>query len=221
MGETEHEHDLDEQQPDASPELAPDELEDQEREAALEEGAQHPPEAAQPKGDDQKAVRDLEKKIVKEREQHAKRLGTILGEASTDTLPCPLCFHGLMGFVLPGDADTMPDDQRAAALAFLGVDGGGELQPAEGVIECDRCNGFGQLKYPTRNVHLETQTCPKCTGNGYVLEHAPASNVTQLQPGAPAPVFDVAAPVGPCPLCNAPNSAGRPHFCNPGAATGT
>jgi hypothetical protein len=220
MGETEHETQSDEQQPDASPEPSADELEDQEREAELEGGAQQQPEASQPMGDDQKAVRDIEKKIVKEREQHAKRLGTILGDASTDTLPCPLCFHGLMGFVLPGDADTMPDDQRAAALAFLGAEGAGELQPAEGVAMCERCAGYGQLAYPTRNVHMETQTCPKCTGNGYVNVGQGHSNVTPITPGATAPVVDMAAPVGPCPICNAPNSAGKPHFCNPVAQAG-
>jgi hypothetical protein len=220
MGESEHEAQPDETEPAVSDEPGADELEDQEREAELEGGAQEQPEASQPQGDDQKAVRELEKKIGKERDQHAKRLGTILGEASTDTLPCPLCFEGLMGFVLPGDADTMPDDQRAAALAFLGASEASELEPAEGAVMCDRCNGHGQLQWPTRNPHLQTQTCPKCSGNGYTLVPTQQTNVSQLpvtqQPSNPS----YGGEVGPCPICAALNSAGKPHFCNPVAAAG-
>jgi hypothetical protein len=223
MSETEtHEPDVpgvaDVPEPDQEPhEPIPDEADqaEEEEEHEHEQPTSEPAAKAQTMGDDPKAVQKLRKQVRDERDRHAKRLGDILGDAATDTLPCPLCFDGLMGFVLPMDAGNLSDEQKAAVLAFVGEDMGSELRDAEGVVMCDRCDGHGQLKYPSRNPHTKTQQCPKCAGQGFVLAPQPVTAVPDLPP-APVPTFTQQnGQVGPCPLCGAPNSAGRPHFCNP------
>jgi hypothetical protein len=182
-----------------------------ERETAGEE----PAEASRQEVGTETQLRALEKKLTNERKRHSGKLSDILGDASTDALPCPLCFEALMGFVLPGDAASLPEEQRTAALAFLGADAPSELEPAEGAVMCARCNGFGRLEWPTRNPHLEKQTCPRCHGNGYVLVEQQQATVTPLPGVVTAADAQANGVVGPCSRCGAPNSEGRPHFCNP------
>jgi hypothetical protein len=201
-------------EPVTTEELAEEEAEE---EAAHDDGPDDnpfpEPESAQMGSE--KDVRALAKKLETERKKHADRLGAILGDAATDALPCPLCFEGLMGFVLPGDAASLPEPQKAAALTFLGQDIGSEVPQTPETETCSRCDGYGVTKNPTRSPHHETSMCGPCGGQGYV-------KITPQQPSVvefPNAVFTPAA-VGngvnaPCSRCGAPNLEGLPHFCNP------
>jgi predicted nucleic-acid-binding Zn-ribbon protein len=202
------------QAPVTTEELAEEEAEENEAEFQIHEDAMRP-ESVQPQMGSEKDLRALEKKLTGERDRHAKRLGDLLGDAATDALPCPLCFEGLMGFVLPGDAASLPEAQKAAALTFLGQEIPGKLRPAEGVVMCDRCDGYGELEYPTRNQHLKNQICPKCSSNGYVPVQQQQASVTNLPHVVTAADAAQNGVVMPCSRCGAPNSEGRPHFCNP------
>jgi hypothetical protein len=209
----------DEAQEETTPAVSPETVIEEE----AEEEAAHERETA---GDDaaegrasgpqnEREVKALGKKIDAERERHAKKLGDLLGDAAPDALPCPLCFEGLQGFVLPGDAASLPEAQKAAALTFLGQEIGGEVPQTPETETCSRCDGYGVTKNPTRSPHHETSMCGPCGGQGYVKL---AATVPQLS-SVPHVVTQADAAqngvVGPCPLCLAPNSAGRPHFCNP------
>lgn len=182
-------------------------------EAEQEESAfQAPP---QPAGDSEKDVRALGKKLETERKKHSDRVGSILGDAAVDVLPCPLCFEGLMGFVLPGDAASLPEPQKAAALTFLGQEIGSEVPQTPDTETCSRCDGYGVTKNPTRSPHHETSMCGPCGGQGYVKLTPTPTTVVEFPRDVFTPEGISNGVVAPCPLCNAPNSAGRPHFCNP------
>src|SRR4051812_23291468 len=114
--QTEHDQDEgDEGDPVAAPPQPTDEeAAEHEQDEHERDQAEPEPEASGPQSD--KEVRALSKQLDKERDRHAARLGVLLGDASTDTLPCPLCFEGLMGFVLPNDALSLSDEAREAAL---------------------------------------------------------------------------------------------------------
>jgi hypothetical protein len=213
--EQEQDEAQDEPTPAVSPETVVDEEAAEEEANEAETGGDEPTEARGPQMGSERDLRNLEKKLTGERDRHAKRLGDLLGDAATDALPCPLCFEGLMGFVLPGDAASLPEPQKAAALTFLGQEIGSEVPQTPETETCSRCDGYGVTKNPTRSPHHETSMCGPCGGQGYV-------KVTPQQPTVvefPNAVFTPAA-VGngvtaPCSRCGAPNLEGLPHFCNP------
>jgi hypothetical protein len=209
----------DEAQEETTPAVSPETVIEEE----AEEEAAHERETA---GDDaaegrasgpqnEREVKALGKKIDAERERHAKKLGDLLGDAAPDALPCPLCFEGLQGFVLPGDAASLSEAQKAAALTFLGQEIGSEVPQTPETETCSRCDGYGVTKNPTRSPHHETSMCGPCGGQGYVKLSTPMLPVTEFPPDVFTPASSGNGIVAPCPLCGAVNSAGRPHFCNP------
>jgi hypothetical protein len=187
---------------------------DEEEEAAA---AETEPDAAPDDSEQQpdEGTQALGAALARESKLHAKRLGLILGDAATETILCPLCGDGLQGFLHPGSIYELTDENREAALAFLGAPVPGHLQKAEGVVECDRCNGYGQLEYPTKVEHVTTQSCPKCGGNGYVLESQTAA--TQVEHAIQQAVTPQAPLNGAnaCPSCGQAGMAGQPHYCQP------
>lgn len=203
-------------EPDQEPhEPIPDEAEE-----AAEADEQTPPEPAQPPVDAAKEQRRITAALEREHKAHDAKLEKILGAAHEDVLPCPLCGDGLQGYVFPGDGPNLPDEQKQQAMAFLQVGGPPQLNMVPGFHECELCNGYGELANPTKAPHFLTRTCYECQGNGFKADAQPASNVSPL-------VFDHTQPppiptneVGPCPICGVPNTAGKPHFCNPATATG-
>jgi hypothetical protein len=214
----EHEHDEgDEVEPVTVPHEPTDEEAAEHEEHDHEHGQAEPePEASGPQSD--KEVRALGKQLDEERDRHASRLGVLLGDASTDTLPCPLCFEGLMGFVLPNDALSLSDEEREAALAFLGSTGARKLRPAKGVRECDACGGEGVLEFPTKVPHVKEQTCPACTGAGYVLDQPTATSGGSVITFAPQTAAQPAPVADACPLCGQAGMNGQPHWCIPQAS---
>jgi hypothetical protein len=218
--QTEHEPDEgDEGEPvEDKPGPSDDETAEHEQDEHERDQAEPEPEASGPQSD--KEVRALGKQLDKERDRHAARLGVLLGDASTDTLPCPLCFEGLMGFVLPNDALSLSDEAREAALAFLGSTGARKLRPAKGVRECESCGGEGVLEFPTKVPHVKEQTCPACTGAGYVLDQATATTASNIVTFAPQTAASSTPVADACPLCGQAGMNGQPHWCVPQASAG-
>lgn len=217
MNEPEHE-----EAPDESVTISPvvDDVEAEEEEHEAEEETHEPAEAFQPPVDAAKEQRRLAAALKREQEAHSRKLEKVLGEAHEHVLLCPLCGEGLQGYVFPGDGQMLDDEQKGAVLTFIGSEIPLELQAAEGVVMCDRCDGWGELKYPSRKQLLATQPCPACNGNGYKLDVLPQSNVAHLPEFGAAPSPPPYGEVAACALCGAPNSAGKPHFCNPAQASG-
>jgi hypothetical protein len=209
----------DETQEETTPAVSPDTVieEEAEEEAAHERetAGDEPTEARGPQMDSEKDVRALQKKLTTERERHSAKLGVILGDAATDILACPLCFEGLMGFVLPGDAASLPEAQKAAALTFLGQEIDGGMPQTPETETCSRCDGYGVTKNPTRSPHHETSMCGPCGGQGYVKLSPTVPQLSSVPHVVTAADAQANGVVGPCLICLAPNSAGRPHFCNP------
>jgi hypothetical protein len=205
----------DEPTPAASLETVIDEEAEEEAAHERETAGDEPTEARGPQMGSEKDLRALERKLTGERDRHAKRLGDLLGDAATDALPCPLCFEGLMGFVLPGDAASLPDAQRDAALAFLGQEIGSGMPQTPDTETCSRCGGYGETANPTKAAHYLTSQCAPCGGQGYIKHQAQPSSVASLPGVVQAADAITNGVVPPCPLCGAVNSAGRPHFCNP------
>jgi hypothetical protein len=236
MSEPEHEHDEEAAEtPVDEPGPSDDEQAEEEAHEA-EEAAQEPTEASVAKSGEEpgepderrappvdaaKEQRRLAAALKREQEAHSKKLEKVLGEAHEHVLLCPLCGDGLQGYVFPGDGQMLSDEDRATVLGFIGVERPVELREAEGVVMCDRCDGMGELKYPSRKALLATQPCPACNGNGYKLDVQQPANVSQFPTAPTQPAVDLGAQTAACPLCGAPNSAGRPHFCNPTQAVAT
>ena len=168
----------------------PDQLEAEEDDAET-----APPEESEPTPEQKAAPAKSEKEVEKatkalesERNRHAGRVSAIMGEDAPLLQVCPRCWELAPGFIWPLDMGPVSDEQRAAVLESLGMGGTSEpeLKMAEGVEECDRCDGYGQLRYPTKIPHVQTQNCPKCSGNGYVM-------VASEQPAWTPPPIDPAA----------------------------
>jgi len=157
-------------------------------------------------------------KLAREAERHGKRVSEIMGDDFAMLEICPLDFTP--GYVMPQMAAQLPDDVKDRVRALIGDGGASELRDAEGVEMCPRCDGHGQLAFPTRNPHVKTQMCPKCSGQGYVNVTPPApENVTALT----APAWQPQPPAtsnGP----GTPDSWGRPpghpHYGMPPASVG-
>jgi hypothetical protein len=209
----------DEAQEETTPAVSPETVieEEAEEEAAHERetAGDEPSEARGPQMGSEKDVRALNEKVKNEGIRHAKRLGEILGDTATDSLPCPLCFQGLMGFVFREDAERLTDEQKAMALTFLGQEVDGGMPQTPGTETCSNCDGYGVTKNPTKAPHYETSQCAPCGGQGYIKHAQPVPQLASIPHVVTQADAQANGVVGPCPLCNAPNSAGRPHFCNP------
>jgi hypothetical protein len=199
-------------EPDAEP-VAP---ETDEEEEAEQETTPEPPAAPEPEeATEGEQNRALGMALDRERKAHSNKLSKILGDRSTETMPCPLCFEGLMGFLHPGSQAELTDEARTNALAFLGAPQASALKEAEGVVECDRCAGWGQLLYPGKVEHLQQQMCPKCAGNGYVSETQTAdTRLGHVLEGVQA-TGAVVNGANACAICGTAGMAGQPHYCQP------
>jgi hypothetical protein len=171
--------------PDAEP-VEPVEPDEEEEEAEAQ--------PVEPAPSSQKAVADAGKKLESEAARHEKRVREVMGDDFEITRPCPACFTP--GFVFDPEVAPMPDETRAAILAFLGDDGGPKLKAHPDLEMCAFCDGWGELLTGSRRDAGRTEICPKCSAAGYVAKNAAPSPNGQppawTAPPPPAPVYDPA-----------------------------
>jgi hypothetical protein len=185
--------------------------------------------APEPEPEPQEASAPMSEKEIEKALKAVERAGTTyrgavsraLKEDAQALLPCPRCNAPVAGMVFPPEMAPVDDETRAAVLASIGegASAAPPLREAEGVVMCDRCDGWGELTYPTRREHTKTQPCPACTGAGYKLAPEPASNVSHLTTTQASAAFTAGVMASACEKCGQPGMQGQPHWCVP-AATG-
>jgi hypothetical protein len=181
MSETEHEQPAEPVEP--TEDDADDAEADEDETTAQPEAEPTPEQTAAPAKSERDIERDQER-LEKEASRHAGRVAEIMGEAAQDLELCARCWPLAPGFHWPLNMAPVSDEQRALVLASLGMGASGEdaLPMADGVEECPKCNGYGELRLPTKNPHQQKMTCPQCSGNGYV------SNAPEPPPWTPPPL---------------------------------
>jgi hypothetical protein len=171
-----------------------------------------PPSAAALPRDSLTISDELNKKREEQAKSQARNVERLADEYGQDVMPCPLCERVDIAPLIVAKLVAIPPEGWAALAQMGGAEPEPEHEPAEGVVMCDRCKGYGELDYPTRNPHMARQTCPACAGNGYVPERQAE------QPSAP--VFTFPTPSTPTPpFMGPPASAdqwgrppGHPHY---------
>jgi hypothetical protein len=124
----------------------------------------------------------LGKKLDQADKTQARAVERIASEYDQDTVPCPVCERVDIAPRLVAKIAGVPPEGWQQIMALGGTEPEPEHAMAEGVVMCDRCNGWGELDYPTRNPHMTRQSCPKCTGNGYTLEAQEQPTVLPVTP---------------------------------------
>jgi hypothetical protein len=155
---------------------------------------------------------ELNAKREQQAATQAKNVEKLADEYGQDVMPCPLCERVDIAPLIVSKIVAIPAEGWTALATMGGTEPEPEHAMAEGVVMCDRCNGFGELDYPTRNPHMTRQNCPACAGNGYVPDTTGQE--------APAPIFQL--PSIPTPQADAPvfystpdkwgRPQGHPHY---------
>jgi hypothetical protein len=97
----------------------------------------------------EKELAALGKKIDAENERHEKRLRELYGEQFEEMRGCPLCLTE--GFMFPMPLEARDPAQVEAVHAALGELDAPELQEADWLELCPKCDGWGKVKTPAKN----------------------------------------------------------------------
>ena len=154
----------------------------------------------------------LGKKLDAADKSQARAVERIASEFEQDTVPCPICERVDIAPRLVAKIAGIPAEGWQQIMSLGGVEPEPEHEMAEGVKMCDRCNGYGELDYPTRNPHMSRQNCPACAGNGYVPEAQEQSAVVNFPPipSLPTPQVTATTPYATHDQWGRPQ--GHPHY---------
>lgn len=167
-------------------------------------------EAGQPAPRSQKEIEELQGKLEREADRHAKRVAEIMGDDFALLVPSPVDWTPGFIFDIPPMHPT--PDQVAALHAILG-----QAAPAEYPFDpdreaCDVCEGTGNLRTHSHVPAEVALPCRFCQGHGWVGEGNPKIEPFKLAPVQPLPA---GAPVTPD-TYQVKDSwgrpAGHPHF---------
>jgi hypothetical protein len=142
----------------------------------------------------------------------ADNVKTLADKYKQDVAPCPLCDRVEIAPLLVAKIVAQPAEFWTNMARMGGVEPEPEHAAAEGVVMCDRCNGWGELDYPTRNPHMERQMCPSCTGNGYVLVASEQQTVVSIQPLPSFPTAQLSGAVASTGNDQWGRPPGHPHY---------
>jgi hypothetical protein len=184
-------------------------------EAADDDETQHeqePPSEPAPPQDSHTISDELNRRREAQAAAQAKNVEKLANEYGQDVAECPVCERVDLAALIVAKVRDIPAEGWQQLAAVGGHEPEPEHRMAEGVVMCDRCNGWGDLDYPTRNEHMKRQSCPRCAGNGYVPEQQaeqPSAPVLQLPsfpstPGPPTPQYTPHDPWG--------RPQGHPHY---------
>jgi hypothetical protein len=138
-------------------------------------------------------LREIDKKLEKERALHEKRLAALHGDAWAEHVMCPLCVGD--GFLTPYGPGELPAEQLDAMDALAG-----RYTPPEYVTDsdyerCSHCEGWGRTVTGAQNPENLTKLCDKCSGNGFTKKlYVPPPVAVLPIPGSPEAV-NAQAPV--------------------------
>ena len=148
-----------------------DALEQPDTDAALE----------QPAPRSQKEIEELQGKLEREAERHAKRVAEIMGDDFSLLVPSPVDWTPGFIFNVP-EMHPLPD-QVAELHALLGGSAPVELREADDAEGCDKCNALGEVLTGSRKPGQETKPCSACTGTGWRTKLRAVEPVTQYDFG--------------------------------------
>ena len=113
---------------------------------------------------------------------YVKSVGEIIEGTGVPVTLCEMCAD-----CYPGMRWVEPQDENHAAMIAVSGSAGAQspLSDDPDAQPCDRCNGFGWVKLPSRVPGNEQRLCRRCNGAGY-LDTNPQSGA--LQPPTPEPV---------------------------------
>jgi hypothetical protein len=151
-----------------------------------------PEPAPQPAPMGEKELAALGKKIDAENERHEKRLRELYGEQFEAMRDCPLCLTE--GFMFPLPLEARDPAQVEAVRAALGELTAPDLQDADWLELCPKCDGWGKVKTPAKNAENAEVNCRECASRGYREKVEPAIAWT---PPAPPPTYGNGAPFAP------------------------
>jgi hypothetical protein len=155
-----------------------------------------------------------------ELKRHERAMVKLFDEYEQDGLPCPVCIRPEAAPVIFAAVHEHAENGYQALAVFAGMEPEPPRRKAEDVVMCDRCDGYGDLDYPTRNEHVKRQMCPKCTGQGYVPiapTEQPGAGVVPIPGYTPPPPAPFGDQSGPDPWQRPP---GHPHYGTPPAQVG-
>jgi hypothetical protein len=186
--------------------------------------------APEPEPEPQEASAPASEKEIEKALRAVERAGTTyrnavdraLREDAQALLPCPRCNAPVAGMIFPPELAPVDDETRASVLASIGEDteAAPPLREAEGVVMCARCDGWGELTFPTRREHTKKQSCPACNGSGYTLAPEPASNVSPIVTTTATTSSANVNVIPSCDRCGQPGMQGQPHWCVPAVSVG-
>jgi hypothetical protein len=211
MSETEHE------QPAEPVEPADDDADDAEADEDETPTPQEADTSAEPEAAPAMSEKELDKvtkALEREASRHAGAVSKLMGDDSTLLEVCARCWELAPGFHFPLNMAPVSDEQRAAVLASLGMGANSEpeLPMAEGVAECPKCEGYGELRLPSKSEHYQRMGCPMCQGKGYVNTEPeqPAYTPPPLDPAVFTPQPQYGANGGQTDQWGRPQ--GHPHY---------
>jgi hypothetical protein len=118
----------------------------------------------------QKEIEDLQGKLEREAERHAKRVAEIMGEDFAFLVPNPIDWTPGFLFNVP---QMLPFPEQVAELdAILGRGAAADYAEAEDAQACDKCNALGRTLTGSKVDGQVTKPCAKCNGTGWVVKLA-------------------------------------------------
>ena len=135
----------------------------------------------QPAPRSQKEIEELQGKLEREAERHAKRVAEIMGDDFSLLVPSPVDWTPGFIFNVP---EMLPFPEQVAAFdAILGRASQDDYEDADDAEACPKCKAKGHTKTGSQVDGQRTKPCGKCNGAGWITKMPPLAPVTQFDFG--------------------------------------